>query len=70
VRGSLSALPFGPGGGDEACFDDLPGPSLADPTAPAPDSGFWYLSRGENSCGNGSFGQQSDGTPRVTTTCP
>jgi hypothetical protein len=70
VRGSLSALPFGPGAADEACFDDLPGPSLFDPTAPAPDTGFWYLSRGENACGDGSYGQQSDGTPRVTTTCP
>ena len=70
VRGSLSALPFGPGAADEVCFDDLPGPSLVDSTAPAPDAGFWYLSRGENACGNGTYGQQSDATPRVTTTCP
>ena len=70
VRGSLSALPLGPGAADEVCFDDLPGPSLVDPTDPAPDTGFWYLSRGENSCGNGSYGQQSDGTPRTSTTCP
>ena len=70
VRGSLSALPFGPGGGDEVCFDDLSGPTLADATLPAPGTGFWYLSRGENACGNGSYGQQSDGAPRSTTTCP
>jgi hypothetical protein len=70
VRGSLSALPSGPGGADEVCFGNLPGPSLDDPTVPAADTGYWYLSRGENSCGNGSFGQQSDGTLRVTTTCP
>jgi hypothetical protein len=70
VRGSLGALPLGPGGGDEVCFDDLPGPSLPDSTVPAPNTGFWYLSRGENSCGNGSYGQQSNGTPRLTTTCP
>jgi hypothetical protein len=70
VRGSLSALPVGPSAGDETCFDDLPGPSLVDSTDPAPDTGFWYLSRGENACGNGSYGQQSDGTPRITTTCP
>ena len=70
VRGSLSALPVGPSAGDEACFDDLPGPSLVDASVPAPDTGFWYLSRGENACGNGSYGQQSDGTPRITTTCP
>jgi hypothetical protein len=70
VRGSLSALPPGPGADDETCFGDLPGPSLADSTVPAAGSGFWYLSRGVNACGNGSYGRQSDGTPRVTTTCP
>jgi len=70
VRGSLSALAVGPGGGDEACFDDLPGPSLVDATIPAADTGFWYLSRGENACGTGTYGQQSNGTSRITTTCP
>jgi hypothetical protein len=70
VRGLLSALPVGPGGGDEVCFDDLAGPTLVDTDVPAPGAGFWYLSRGENACGNGSYGQQSNGTPRVTTTCP
>ena len=70
VRGSLAALPVGPGGVDEACFDDLPGPSLVDATIPAADTGFWYLSRGENACGTGSLGQQSSGASRITTTCP
>ena len=70
VRGGLSALPVGPSGGDEACFADLAGPSVSDATLPAVGSGFWYLSRGENACGIGSYGQQSNGTPRVTTTCP
>jgi hypothetical protein len=70
VRGLLSALPVGPGGGDEICFADLAGPTLVDTDVPAPGAGFWYLSRGENACGNGSYGQQSNGTPRVTTTCP
>jgi hypothetical protein len=70
VRGSLSALPAGPGVADEACFGNLPGPSLQDSTPPDPGTGFWYLSRGVNTCGNGSYGQQSNGTPRITTTCP
>ncbi len=70
VRGSLGVLPVGPGGGDESCFDDLPGPSLVDATVPAADTGYWYLSRGENACGAGSFGQQSNGASRITTTCP
>jgi hypothetical protein len=74
VRGSTFAFPVGPGGGDETCFDDLAGPVLIDATVPAPGTGFWYLSRGENACGSGTFGTQgvhgAPGPPRVTTTCP
>jgi hypothetical protein len=71
VRGEIAALPVGPGGGDESCFDDLPGPSVGDATVPAAGTGFWYLSRGASDCGgNGTYGQRSDGTLRVTTTCP
>jgi hypothetical protein len=74
VRGSLGAFPVGPGGADETCFDNLPGPSLSDTTVPGAGAGFWYLSRGENACGNGTFGTQGNhgapGAPRTTTTCP
>jgi hypothetical protein len=70
VRGNVSALPVGPGGADEVCFDNLAGPSISDPAAPAAGTGFWYLSRGESACGNGTFGFRSNGTERVTTTCP
>ena len=74
LRGSTAALPVGPGGGDEVCFDNLAGSTLADGTVPAPNAGFWYLARGENTCGNGTFGTQGfhgvPGVPRVTATCP
>ncbi len=74
VRGNLAAFPVGPGGADETCFDNLPGPSLSDTTVPGAGTGFWYLSRGENACGNGTFGTQGNhgapGAPRTTTTCP
>jgi hypothetical protein len=71
LRGSLGAFPVGPGGGDELCFNDLPGPSVTDATVPAPGTGFWYLSRGENTCvGNGTYGTQSNATPRISSTCP
>jgi hypothetical protein len=70
VRGSVGAFPVGPGGGDEVCFDDLAGPTVSDATVPAPNTGFWYLSRGENTCGNGTYGTQSNATPRTSTTCP
>jgi hypothetical protein len=70
VRGSTAAFPVGPGGGDEVCFDNLPGTTFNDLTVPAPGAGFWYLSRGENACGIGTFGTQTGGSPRITTTCP
>lgn len=74
VRGGIAALPVGPGGGDESCFDNLSAASVSDSTVPASGAGFWYLSRGENTCGNGTYGTQGvHGTPgatRITTTCP
>lgn len=74
LRGSLGAFPVGPGGADEVCFDNLSVPSLSDTTVPAAGTGFWYLSRGENACGNGTFGTQGNhgapGASRTTTTCP
>jgi hypothetical protein len=70
VRGALGAFPIGPGDGDELCFSNLAGNTLNDPAVPAPGTGFWYLSRGENTCGIGTFGTRSNGAPRTTTTCP
>jgi hypothetical protein len=74
VRGRLSGLPVGPGGGDEVCFGNLAGTTLNDATVPGAGIGFWYLSRGENNCGNGTYGRQglngAPGAPRTTTTCP
>jgi hypothetical protein len=70
VRGRLSALPVGPGGGDETCFDDLLTAILVDGTTPSSGTGFWYVTRAESACAVGTFGTQHDGTPRLTTTCP
>ena len=70
VRGAVLALPVGPGEGDEVCFGNLAGTTLTDATVPEPGTGFFYLSRGENACAIGAFGSSSDGSPRVTTTCP
>jgi hypothetical protein len=70
VRGSTAALPVGPGNGDEVCFDNLASPTLVDAAVPTAGGGFWYLSRGENACGDGTFGNRSNGSPRTTTTCP
>jgi hypothetical protein len=58
VRGSTGAFPVGPGGGDEVCFDNLDGPTVVDAAIPGAGGGFFYLSRGENGCGNGTWGTQ------------
>jgi hypothetical protein len=70
VRGALGALPVGPGGDDETCFNSVPGTSIVDNTLPAPGTGFWYIVRGENCFDTGAYGSQSNGLPQVTNTCP
>jgi hypothetical protein len=70
LRGNVRSLPVGPGEADETCFGNLLDTSLTDAAIPAPGSGFFYLSRGENACGIGTFGTASDGSPRAATTCP
>jgi len=74
ARGGTGAFPVGPGGDDEVCFDNLLGTTLNDPAVPDPGTGFWYLARGANACGTGSYGTEGEhGTPgaeRVTATCP
>lgn len=70
VRGNVAQLPVGPGGGDEICFPDVAGTTISDSTVPLAGAAFWYDVRGKNACGQGAFGFQSNGAPRVTTTCP
>ena len=70
LRGAIGALPVGPGGGDEFCFDNNGVSLLSDGTTPLADEGFWYLVRAETTCGVGVYGTQKDLTPRTSTTCP
>lgn len=80
VRGLISALPLGPGGGDETCTGDIPGPYV-DSTVPVVGQGRFYVVRAENACppgGTGGTGTWGVGRrypgavviPRATTTCP
>ena len=64
---SPAALPVG-SGGSESCFSAATN-AFTD-SDPAAGDGYYYLIRGNNSCGTGSYGSASDSTPRVTTTCP
>lgn len=75
VRGRLDALPVGPGFIDETCFNDLPGASMIDVAVPVAETGYWYLVRGVNACGGGTFGVEGhfggpSGNVRTTNSCP
>ena len=70
LRAALGGLPIGPGGGDETCFPNVGGTTVNDGSVPASGAGYGYLARGKWSCGAGTYGNRSNGTPRVSTTCP
>ena len=76
LRGTISALPVGPGAGDETCLgNNVVVSAYTDAAVPPADSGYWYLIRGTNACaGNGPYGfagvRGAPGTPRASTTCP
>jgi hypothetical protein len=76
LRGLVSGLPVGPGGGDESCLaSGLPSTTLTltDGENPSPGDSFWYLVRGDSSGGHGPLGFQAVNglptVPRETTTC-
>ncbi len=74
-RGSLDELPVG-NGASETCLP--PGSfstsTATDPAIPQTGRGFWYLVRGRNSCGTGTYGFQGrNGAPvveRLPSVCP
>jgi hypothetical protein len=67
ARGGLDAFPVG---ASTCLAPGVPGTSASDASLPASGAGYWYLVRGRNSLGSGTYGQQTNGTPRVTTGCP
>jgi len=75
LRGRTGSLPVGSSPGTELCVGSaLAIPTMSDLEALAPGTGFWYVVRSRNSCGNGSYGAQGNhGTPtieRTSATCP
>src|SRR6185503_2071207 len=44
-------------------------PFATDGTLPAPGHGIWYVEHGINSCGEGTYGFQTDGTERTSPAC-
>lgn len=70
LSGALAELPVG-GGASERCISASSLITIAnDILDPAPGTGFYYLIRGRNACGEGTYGQASNGTPRTSSTCP
>jgi hypothetical protein len=70
IRGLTSELPVG-GKPNETCLvSATTATSFSDATVPASGSTFYYLVRGTNSCGKGSYGTASNGSPRNATACP
>jgi hypothetical protein len=70
LRGSLADLPVGSGSSEACLADDQPETAFSDPTLPTVEPGFWYLVRGANSCGAGTYGDQSNGDERSSFACP
>ena len=70
LRGSITSYLFGSGPSETCLASVLLSPTTADATVPDPDGGFWYLVRGHNSCGAGSYGIASDLSERISSSCP
>jgi alpha-tubulin suppressor-like RCC1 family protein len=70
VRGSLSGLPMQPGSGESCRYDGIFRTDFSDTTNPAVGSGFYFLVRAANHCGNGTYGFGTSGFERITAVCP
>jgi hypothetical protein len=70
LRGRLSELPVGSGAGETCLAAGTVEATASDLDAPASGTGFWYLVRGRNGCGTGTYGASSAGVTRVSGVCP
>jgi hypothetical protein len=70
LRGRMGQFPVGSGGGETCAIHGTSGTSLPADAAPAPGDGLYYLVRGRNACGVGTYGFASAGTERTSVTCP
>ena len=74
LRGSTSELPVGSGAGETCLVAGIAAATASDPALPPVMSSYWYLVRGRNACGVGTYGfRGSGGTPgaeRTSTACP
>ncbi len=69
VRGLTSELPVGAGASETCVAGSHAATSLADDAVPPAGESSWYLVRGRNACGVGTYGEESGGEERATAAC-
>lgn len=70
MRGLVGQFPVGSSDTETCIGPDLTTTTTDDPAHPAPGAGMYYLARGRNVCGVGTYGSAHDGTPRTSGACP
>jgi len=70
VRGAAEELRLGVRPADQCLAAGTSGTSAFDPVVPAAAHAFFYMVRGRNSCGAGTYGAATSGAPRTAGVCP
>jgi len=69
-RGSTAGLPVGTESSEICLQNDHNSATIDDSAVPLDGEAFWYLVRGQNTCGTGTYGYTSDLSERMTSVCP
>ncbi len=69
LRGDAGELPVGTGVMETCVLSGSLGTMTMDAAVPPLDTAYWYLARGRNTCGVGTYGFESSGPERISSTC-
>lgn len=74
LRGLVGQLPVGSGAGESCLAPGIAATTTSDPATPPVMTAYWYLVRGRNACGTGTYGFRwvggAPGAERTSTSCP
>jgi hypothetical protein len=74
LRGVTGQWPVGSGAGESCLAPGIAATATPDPASPPVAGGFWYLVRGRNACGIGTYGFRevggAPGAERTSSACP
>jgi N-acetylneuraminic acid mutarotase len=70
ISGSIATLPNFDLPAASCLASQLPGDALTVAANPPSGAAVWYLVRGHNSCGPGTYGRSSSASERISTACP